>query len=101
MEGEVEDWVPDLVTHAPAASEGMVWHRYQNPENKETWFSCTPDPDLWCYANEVGYENGKDGIGWFRFKGEWQQVVNPPLSEPTAAMPTAATQPNPETYNGT
>ena len=100
-DGEVEDWVPDLVTHAPAASEGMVWHRYQNPENKETWFSCTPDPDLWCYANEVGYENGKDGIGWFRFKGEWQQVVNPPLSEPTAAMPTAATQPNPETYNGT
>ena len=89
MEGEVEDWVPDLVKHAPAGSPGMIWHRYQDPVNLEIWLSCTTNTHLWCYENEIGM-SCKDGIGWFRFQGEWQQAVDPPRPEPTASIPTAA-----------
>ena len=101
MEGEVEDWVPDLVKRAPVASSGMLWHRYHDPANKEIWFSCVTQPDLWCYENEVANSSSKDGTSWFRFQGVWQEVVDPPPPEPTAATSTAAIQPNPTEGNGT
>ena len=90
MEGEVEDWVPDLVKRAPAASRGMLWHRYHDPASKEIWFSCVTKPHLWCYENEVVNSSFKNSIGWFRVQGEWQQVVDPPRPEPAASIPTAA-----------
>ena len=35
VEGVVDDWVLDVVTRAPAASEKRLWHRYQDPESKQ------------------------------------------------------------------
>ena len=101
MDQEPDDW--DIrIQHAPAAPEGigMIWHRYQDPETKEIWFSCVTRPDLWCYESEVVLSSAKDGSAWFRFQGEWQQVVNPPRTEPAAATSTAAIQPNPTEGSG-
>ena len=53
VEGVVDDWVPDVVTCAPAASKEMRWHRYQDPESKQNWISCVGQPDQWCYESEV------------------------------------------------
>ena len=30
MEDEAEEWVPGFVKCAPAASRGMLWHRYHD-----------------------------------------------------------------------
>ena len=98
MDGEVEDW--DIQRQrAPAAPERMIWHRYHDPESKEIWFSCVTQPELWCYESEV-LPNYKDGTGWFRFQGQWQEVVDPPPSEITPASSTAAIQPNPTEGSG-
>ena len=78
----------------PAAAERMIWHRYQNPENREIWFACVTLPELWCYEHEVRPQKHKDGISFFRFQGEWQKVEDAPRCEMTAASSTAAIQPN-------
>ena len=100
MEGEGDDWVPDVVTRAPAASEKMRWHRYQDPRTKQNWISCVSRPDLWCYESEVVLTSAKYDSAGFLFPGEWQQVVNPPRTEPAAATSTAAIQPNPTEGSG-
>ena len=49
------------------------WHRYNDPEYEDDWFSCVAKPELWCYENEVVL----DEQGYFRFQGQWNQVVTP------------------------
>ena len=73
--------------HASVAPEGigMVWHRYKDPDYEEDWFSCVPDPQLWCYEKEVRV----DQQNYFRFQGKWQEVVIPSASEITDASATA------------
>ena len=101
VEGAVDDWVLDVVTRAPAASEKRLWHRYQDPESKQNWISCVSWPDLWCYESEVVLTSAKADEAWFLFQGKWQQAVNPPRAEATAATSTAVIQPNPTEGNGT
>ena len=95
VEGVVDDWVPDVVTCAPAASKEMRWHRYQDPESKQNWISCVSQPDQWCYESEVVLTSAKCDSAWFLFQGKWQQVVNAPRAEATEAISTAVIQPNP------
>ena len=100
VEGVVDDWVPDVVTCAPAASKEMRWHRYQDPESKQNWISCVSQPDQWCYESEVVLTSVKCDSAWFLFQGKWQQVVNAPRAEATEATSTAALQPNPTEGSG-
>ena len=96
-----KDW--DIqIQHAPTAPEGTIWHRYQDPESKETWFSCVTLPELWCYESEIRHVAlDKDGIGHFRFAGRWQKVEKAPPLEPTPASSTAVIHPNTTDGNGT
>jgi hypothetical protein len=100
VEGVVDDWVPDVVTCAPAASKEMRWHRYQDPESKQNWISCVSQPDQWCYESEVVLTSVKCDSAWFLFQGKWQQVANAPRAEATEATSTAALQPNPTEGSG-
>ena len=100
VEGVVDDWVPDVVTCAPAASKEMRWHRYQDPESKQNWISCVSQPDQWCYESEVVLTSVKCDSAWFLFQGKWQQVVNAPRAEATEATSTAVIQPNPTEGSG-
>ena len=100
VEGVVDDWVPDVVTCAPAASKEMRWHRYQDPESKQNWISCVSQPDQWCYESEVVLTSVKCDSAWFLFQGKWQQVVNAPRAEATEATSTAVMQPNPTEGSG-
>ena len=87
VEQEPDIW--DIqIQHAPVAPEGigMVWHRYKDPDYEEDWFSCVPDPQLWCYEKEVRV----DQQNYFRFQGKWQEVVIPSAPEITDASATAA-----------
>ena len=100
VEGVVDDWVPDVVTCAPAASKEMRWHRYQDPESKQNWISCVGQPDQWCYESEVVLTSVKCDSAWFLFQGKWQQVLNAPRAEATEATSTAVMQPNPNEGSG-
>ena len=44
-----DDWATAL-KHAPAASDGMVWHRYRDPEINRDWLSCCFN--IWIFQIE-------------------------------------------------
>ena len=72
----------------------MIWHRYQNPENREMWFACVTLPGLWCYESEVRPQVHEDGTSCFLFHGKLQKVEDAQPCEMMAARSTAAIQPN-------
>ena len=86
----LDDWVRAL-KHAPAALDGMVWHRYRDPDINQDWLSCATQPELWLYVHELRHLDDK---GYFSFQGQWQLVVTPPPTETAAASSTAVTQPD-------
>ena len=85
-----DDWVRAL-KHAPAALDGMVWHRYRDPDINQDWLSCATQPELWLYVHELRHLDDK---GYFSFQGQWQLVVTPPPTETAAASSTVVTQPD-------
>ena len=86
----LDDWARAL-KHAPAALDGMVWHRYRDPDINQDWLSCATQPELWLYVHELRHLDDK---GYFSFQGQWQLVVTPPPTETAAASSTAVTQPD-------
>ena len=86
----LDDWVRAL-KHAPAALDGMVWHRYRDPDINQDWLSCATQPELWLYVHELRHLDDK---GYFSFQGQWQLVVTPPPTETAAASSTVVTQPD-------
>ena len=84
-----EEWVMK-----PTKSRETIWHRYQNPENREMWFACVTLPGLWCYESEVRPQVHEDGTSRFLFHGKLQKVEDAQPCEMMAARSTAAIQPN-------
>ena len=75
-----EEWVMK-----PTKSRETIWHRYQNPENREMWFACVTLPGLWCYESEVRPQVHEDGTSCFLFHGKLQKVEDAQPCEMMAA----------------
>ena len=82
----VSDYVPELESKADA-KQILIWHRYMDPDTHKIWFYCFTSPHLWCYQSEVEFLCQGDSCMEFFFDGQWQKVIDPPSTQPTAQSP--------------